>query len=88
MKYSVIEVNQRLNRVARDMTFTQFLDFTKILSDNANCQSATLIVDRICLDIIPRIENSINPLDTEMIYIPPSIFHDICFFLKYHLARS
>ncbi|CAF0979151.1 unnamed protein product [Adineta steineri] len=54
--YSLIGVNRILDRVARDTSFTQSLDFLKIL-DNTNNLKINFILDRFCLDIIPRIKH-------------------------------
>ncbi|UJR06917.1 hypothetical protein I4U23_011206 [Adineta vaga] len=66
--YSLIGVNRKLDRVARDRSFTEALDFVKI-SDNAKNLEISFILDRFCLDIIPRIEHCIKCLTIDLFSI-------------------
>jgi hypothetical protein len=56
--YSLIGVNQKFDRLAQDIIFTQSLDFTSI-SSNEDDQS---IINRFCLHIVPRIQHNIQCL--------------------------
>ncbi|CAF1091833.1 unnamed protein product [Rotaria sordida] len=66
--YSLIGVNRKLDRVARDTSFTQSLDFVKIL-DNVDNLKINFMLDRFCLDIIPRIEHYIKCLTIDLFSI-------------------
>ncbi len=66
--YSLIEVNQRLDKLAQNITFTRSVDLVTI-SSNENNDS---ILDRFCSSIIPRIQHNIEylivgPLSTDRI---------------------
>jgi hypothetical protein len=64
--YSLIGVNRKLDRVARDMTFTKSLDLVRILSNDLKIN---LIFDRFCSDIIPRIQHHIECLTVDLFSI-------------------
>jgi hypothetical protein len=68
--YSLIGVNRTLDRLAQDITFTQSIDLVGI-SSNEHIDS---ILDRFCVDIIPRIQHNIECL----ILDPLSIDRVLC----------
>lgn len=56
--YSLINVNKRLNQIARDLTFTTHITLMKSsLSDT--------MVNRFCLQILPQVCNTIKCLSLE-----------------------
>jgi len=67
--YSLIGVNRKLDRLARDITFTQCLDFLTILSNESNDSRNKSILDRFCFDILPRIEHNIQSLTLDPLSI-------------------
>ncbi|CAF2713309.1 unnamed protein product [Rotaria sp. Silwood2] len=60
--YSLIGVNRKLDRLARDITFTQSLDLVTISSNKNNDSRNKSILDRFCFDILPRIQHNIESL--------------------------
>ncbi|CAM4820753.1 unnamed protein product [Rotaria magnacalcarata] len=58
--YSFIGINQRFDKLARDITFTQSIDLTIISSDKNKNSRTTSIFDRFYLDIIPKIQHNIE----------------------------
>ncbi|CAF3314482.1 unnamed protein product [Rotaria socialis] len=58
--YSFIGVNQRFDKLARDITFTQSIDLTIISSNKDKNSRTNSILDRFYLDIIPRIQHNIE----------------------------
>ncbi|CAF4212839.1 unnamed protein product [Rotaria sp. Silwood2] len=60
--YSLIGVNRKLDRLARDITFTRSLDLVTISSNEHNDSRNKLILNRFCFDIIPRIQQNIQCL--------------------------
>ncbi|CAF3169346.1 unnamed protein product [Rotaria socialis] len=63
--FSLIGVNKKLDRLSRDITFTQSIDFVTILSN----KKRKSILDRFCFDIIPRIQHNIESLTLDRLSI-------------------
>ncbi len=72
--YSLIGVNRKLDRLARDITFTRCLDFLTILSNESNDSRNKSILDRFCFDILPRIQHNIQSLTLDPLSID-RVFH-------------
>ncbi|UJR11917.1 hypothetical protein I4U23_016095 [Adineta vaga] len=62
---SLIGINRTLDRLARDTRFTQCLDLTRKLTNDAD-DVETRFLNRFCLDIIPRIEHHIECLTLDL----------------------
>ena len=60
--YSLMNVNRKLDRLARDITFTQAVDLVTILSNEDNDLRNKSVLDRFCCDILPRIQHNIQCL--------------------------
>jgi hypothetical protein len=60
--YSLIGVHTTLDRLARDITFTQSIDLVRILSNEQNNSGNKSIFDRFCFDILPQIQHNIECL--------------------------
>jgi hypothetical protein len=58
--YSLIGVNQKLDRLARDISFTQSVDLLTISSNKDNHLRINSILDRFCFEILPRIRHNIE----------------------------
>jgi hypothetical protein len=67
--YSLIGVNRKLDRLARDITFTQYVDLVTILSNESNDSRNKSILDRFCFDILPRIQHNIQSLTLDSLSI-------------------
>ena len=65
--YSLIGVNQKLDKVARDIIFTQSIDLVRISSNKDNNSKSNLILDRFYFDIIPRIQQNIECLTLDQL---------------------
>jgi hypothetical protein len=67
--YSLIGVNERLDRLARDITFTQSIDLVRISSNEHNHSKTKSILNRFCIDILPRIQHNIECLTLDSLSI-------------------
>jgi len=72
--YSLIGVNRKLDRLARDITFTQSVDLVAISSNEHNGSRNKSILDRFCFSIMPRIQHHIEYLTLD----PLSIDRVLC----------
>ncbi|CAF1286725.1 unnamed protein product [Rotaria sordida] len=61
--YSLMDVNTRLNQIVHDPTFTTKITLTK--SDNLTTVLPDIMLDRFCLQILPKICHSIKWLNLE-----------------------
>ncbi|CAF3798868.1 unnamed protein product [Rotaria sp. Silwood1] len=60
--YSFIRVDKKLDRLARDITFTQSINFVTILSNEHDNSRNNSILNRFCLLTLPRIQQNIQSL--------------------------
>ncbi len=67
--YSLIGVNEKLDRLARDITFTQSIDLVRISSNEHNHSKTKSILNRFCIDILPRIQHNIECLTLDSLSI-------------------
>jgi hypothetical protein len=67
--YSLIGVNRKLDRLARDITFTQSVDLLTILSNESNDSKNKSILDRFFFDILPQIQHNIESLTLDSLLI-------------------
>jgi hypothetical protein len=65
MLYSLVDVNQRFDRIALDSLYIHHLNFVVKRSDIHNSSVDTHILDRICEQILRRINEKINKLTFE-----------------------
>ncbi|CAM2717306.1 unnamed protein product [Rotaria socialis] len=64
--YSLKGVNQRLNKLVQDSTFTSRLTFVKRCSDNFfDVFPCNMMLNRFCLQILPEVHDKIKWLDLE-----------------------
>ncbi|CAF3858185.1 unnamed protein product [Rotaria sp. Silwood1] len=63
--YSLIGVNDRLNKIANDSIFTNHLTLMKYLSNDSIYPLANSTLDRLCSKILPLIHNKIEWLNIE-----------------------
>ncbi len=64
--YSLMDVNQRLNRILHDRIFTRHLCLLKYCRiDNSTIPLPDLILDRFCSKILPKIRHQIETLYLE-----------------------
>jgi hypothetical protein len=64
--YSLQGVNQRLNKIVQDSTFTSRLTFVKWCSDNfIDVFRCDMMLNRFCLQVLPEIHDKIKWLDLE-----------------------
>lgn len=70
--YSIVGINQRLDKIACDISITHSLDLTHIsLNDRSNSRTNE-ILDRFSMEILPQISHKI-----EFLAVQSSIFHRI-----------
>jgi hypothetical protein len=67
--YSLIGVNQKLDKLAQDVTFTRSVDLVTITSNEHNNSRNKSILDRFCSDILPRIRHNIECLTLDSLSI-------------------
>ncbi|CAF4465093.1 unnamed protein product [Rotaria socialis] len=58
-------VNMRLNQILRDSIFTSCLTLLRVVSNNRICPLPDTVLDRFCLEILPKIHNQIKWLNLE-----------------------
>jgi hypothetical protein len=58
--YSLIGVNKKFDRLARDINFTQSFDFTTMLSNEDDSSKTNSMLNRFSCHIIPRIQHNIQ----------------------------
>jgi len=63
--YSLVDVNQRFNRLILDPSYIQHLDFVIKQDDIHNSSVDTHILDRICEKILPQINGKVNKLTVD-----------------------
>jgi hypothetical protein len=63
--YSILGVNKRLDRLARDPIFAAFLDLTTKTSFGKRCSLPDVMLDRFCSYILPQIHHNIQSLLVE-----------------------
>jgi hypothetical protein len=67
--YSLIGVDEKLDRLARDIIFTQSIDLIRISSNEHNHSKTKSILNRFCIDILPRIQHNIQCLTLDSLSI-------------------
>ena len=64
--YSLFNLgNQRLDELVQDETFTKILNFVMKTSTEDICSIDELLLDRFCVDILPRIDSNVRSLIVE-----------------------
>jgi hypothetical protein len=63
--YSLVGINDKLDNVACDRTFTRSIDLTSISSSEKDDSKTNAVCDRFCLHILPRIHNNIECLTVD-----------------------
>jgi len=63
--FSLIGVNRRLNKIVHDSIFTSCLTLMKCLPDKSIDSFDDSILDRFCLQILPKIHHKIKWLNLE-----------------------
>jgi hypothetical protein len=63
--YSLVDVNQRFNRLALDSLYIYHLDFVVKQSDIYNSSVDFNIIKGICKKILPRINEKVNKITVE-----------------------
>ncbi|CAF4308093.1 unnamed protein product, partial [Rotaria sordida] len=69
--YSLLDINnQRLNIIAQEQNFTNILNFVPISQSTDEISSISdAILNRFCIDILPRIHKNVKSLSIESIYL-------------------
>ncbi|CAF3701396.1 unnamed protein product [Rotaria sp. Silwood1] len=69
--YSLLGINnQRLNIIAQEQNFTNILNFVSISQSTDEISSiSAAILNRFCIDILPRIHKNVKSLSIESIYL-------------------
>jgi hypothetical protein len=84
MLYSFIGVNQKLDKLFRNIVFTsRSLDFVAMLSSEENNTRMNSILNRFCVDILPQIQHNIECLTLE-----PSLIERVLYSCNYPKLRK
>jgi hypothetical protein len=60
--YSLFGINKRLDRIARSIVHSKFLDFSIISADAQFCAVDDTVLDRFCFEILPEIYQNLKVL--------------------------
>ena len=63
--YSLIDINQKLDKILCDINFTKDVDLTIISSNDTNDLKLNVMMDRFCTFILFRIHNNVEALSVE-----------------------
>jgi hypothetical protein len=63
--YSLVGVNQKLDKIACDIIFTKEVDLTTISSNDASDSKLNVMMDRFCACILLRIHNNVEALSVQ-----------------------
>jgi hypothetical protein len=63
--YSLIDVNKRLSKIAHNSIFTSHLTLLRLFSNGSIHPLTNSILDRSCLQILPKIHHHIKWLNIE-----------------------
>ncbi|CAF2648949.1 unnamed protein product [Rotaria sp. Silwood2] len=63
--YSLIGINQKLNKIACDINFTKDVDLTTVLTNDTSDSRLNAMVDRFCTYILPQIHNNVESLSVQ-----------------------
>jgi hypothetical protein len=63
--YSLVGVNQKLDKVACDIRFTKEVNLTTISPNDTSDSRLNAIVDRLYTHILPRIHNNVGSLSVQ-----------------------
>ncbi|CAF3712851.1 unnamed protein product [Rotaria socialis] len=63
--YSLINVNKRLTTIVNDSNFTKYLTLRTFFSNGLLYEFTRTILDRFCLEILPKIQDKIEFLNLE-----------------------
>ena len=66
--------DQRLDMIVQDHTFTNNLNFTSMSSNGDVCSISDRMLDRFCLDILPRIHQRVRSLVLESSSMERTLF--------------
>ncbi|CAF3615130.1 unnamed protein product [Rotaria sp. Silwood1] len=68
--YSLIGINKKLDRVACDASFTRLVDLMTIESNQVTDSRSNAILDRFCMEILPRIHDKVESLTLQACFLP------------------
>lgn len=63
--YSLMGINTQLDKILSDSIFTKELTLFTYISNNQICPLVDMVLDRFCLEILPKIHHKINFLNLE-----------------------
>ena len=67
--YSIVGITSQFDRILSDSFFTNDLRLVTSSVDNVICPLSSEIIDRFCLEILPRINENIQSLTVEPLYM-------------------
>jgi hypothetical protein len=68
--YSLVGVNEKLDRVVCDINFTRFVDLLTIESNRVTDSRSNVILHRFCMEILPRIHDKVESLTLQACFLP------------------
>ncbi len=63
--YSLVGVNEKLDRLACDINFTRLVDLMTIESNRTTDSRSNAIIKRFCMEILPRIHDKVESLTVQ-----------------------
>jgi hypothetical protein len=67
--YSLVGVNEKLDRLACDISFTRLVDLMTIESNRVTDSRCNAILDRFCIEILPRIHDKVESLTLQACFL-------------------
>ncbi|CAF2529755.1 unnamed protein product [Rotaria sp. Silwood2] len=85
--YSLMDINERLNRLVLDSLYIRNLDMTMKSSSDDTSSIPEQVLNRICKEVLPRIHHHVNKLTVESHSIKYILLNVnfILNFSRYHL---
>ena len=68
--HSLVGINEKLDRVACDVSFTRLVDLMTIESNQVTDSRSNVILDRFCMEILPRIHDKVESLTLQACFLP------------------
>jgi hypothetical protein len=68
--YSLVGVNEKLDRLACDTSFTRLVDLITIESNRVTDCRSNAVLNRFCIEILPRINDKVESLTLHGCFLP------------------
>jgi hypothetical protein len=72
--YTLVGINQKLNKVACDINFTKAINLMTVSSHDTSDSRLNATADRFCTYILHRIHNNVEPLSVQALLLPRILY--------------